>query len=577
MKTFSKYKILLAIIVLLGGIVRLYNYDWGEGNFFHPDERNIAIAVSKLNFESGDYNPDFFAYGSLPIYLLYSISKGNFEITLIAGRIISGSISTLSLVLIYQLSKSLFTSLFSHKKTSPNKEQRIEYLSLLITYICAFSPGLIQFAHFTTFETFLTFEYLLFAIFIINLIKEPNKKNYFLISLITGFAIGTKIISLFLLAILFLVHFFVILKRRTTETNKLNFVTRFPFRFLSGKFIFSLLISALAFVITNPFMILDSQAFMGSLDYESAVARGTLSVFYTEQFIQTIPFVYQFLYVFPSIISWPFTIIGFIGFLYMIIYCIKYSLTFIFQNKHSQKLPLVAVMLIALGYSVFHFYLYVKWSRYVLPLIPFLIIFSVLTLANLSFKYKGILRVVLLSSLLGFSIFSIVQGLNFFSIYLKPDPRLEAAQWLRENSQEGDTFAGEVYDMGMTAFNAELGNGNITELNYYQIDDGYTDQQEMDSINDVLRESEYIIIPAERIYPTRYRLKEKFPNGYEHYRKLFAGELGYTKVAQFTRTTLLEDLFQVRFYNGGYFSALNYDETFRVFDQPTITIFKKNQ
>lgn len=131
--------------------------------------------------------------------------------------------------------------------------------------------------------------------------------------------------------------------------------------------------------------------------------------------------------------------------------------------------------------------------------------------------------------------------------------------------------------MGMTAFNAEVGSSNITELNYYQIDDGYTDEQEMDLIDQVLRESEYIIIPAERIYPTRYRLKEKFPNGYEHYRKLFAGELGYTKVAEFTRTTLLEDLFQIRFYNGGYFSALNYDETFRVFDQPTITIFKKDQ
>jgi hypothetical protein len=576
-KNFSKYKILLAVIVLLGGIVRLYNYDWGEGNFFHPDERNIAISVSKLNFEAGDYNPDFFAYGSLPIYILYVISKGNFETTLIAGRIISGLLSTISLVLIYQLSQSLLSSIFSHKKNSPRIERRVEYLSLLTTYICAFSPGLIQFAHFTTFETFLTFEYLLFAILVINLMKEPSKKNYFLVSLVTGFAIGTKIVSLFLLAIFFLVHFFVVLKQRTAETNKLNFVTRFPFRFFSGKFILSLLISGLAFVVTNPFMILDNNAFMGSLDYESAVARGTLSVFYSEQFIQTIPFVYQFLYVFPSIMSWPFTIIGFLGFLYMIIYGIKFSLVFIFRNKYAQKLPLISVTLIALGYSVFHFYLYVKWSRYVVPLIPFLIMFSVLTLANLSFKYKGLLRITLLSSLIVFSAFSIMQGLNFFSIYLKPDPRIEAAKWLREDSKEGDTFAGEVYDMGMTAFNAEVGSSNITELNYYQIDDGYTDEQEMDLIDQVLRESEYIIIPAERIYPTRYRLKEKFPNGYEHYRKLFAGELGYTKVAEFTRTTLLEDLFQIRFYNGGYFSALNYDETFRVFDQPTITIFKKDQ
>ncbi len=575
MKKSMKYKVLLIAIILIGGFVRVYNYDWGDGNFFHPDERNIAIAVSKLDFDSGDYNPDFFAYGSLPIYILYYISKGDFGITLLAGRIISAMISTLSLYIIYKLSLLLLESVLDTSKRLKNKENTIENFSLLITALCAFSPGLIQFAHFTTFETFLTFEYLLYGLLSIHLLKNPSKKHYLFLSLITGFAIGTKIISLFLLAIFLLTHLFVVLKERTPEMNRLRFITRFPFKVLSFKLIFSLFVIVFTFLITNPFIILDRTSFLGSLDYESSVARGTLSVFYTEQFLETIPFVYQFLYVFPSLVGWPFTVVGFTGSLYILIYSLRHGITFLFKNKRAVKLPLAVFLLIGLGYALFHFYLYVKWSRYMVPLIPFLIIFGVITLLNLSYKFNKYARWTIQSLLFAISVFTIVQGLNFFTIYLKPDPRLEAAKWLKEHSSEGDTYTGEVYDMGMTAFNAEVGSNNITELDYYHIDDGYTDQEEISSINETISNAEYIILPAERIYPTRYRLKDKYPNGYSHYYELFSGGMGFTKVGEFTRTTFLEDLFNIRFYNGGYFSPLNYDETFRVFDQPTVTIFRK--
>ena len=163
-----------------------------------------------------------------------------------------------------------------------------------------------------------------------------------------------------------------------------------------------------------------------------------------------------------------------------------------------------------------------------------------------------------------------------FTIYLKPDPRLVAGEWIKNNSDDTDTYAGEVYDMGMTAFNGTVGNYRITEYDYYNLDDGINDQAELEALNDLMEKSEFVIIPAERIYPTRVRLKDTYPNGYQHYKQLFEGELGFVKVAEFTRTTYLEDLLNVRFYSGGLFMPLNYDETFRVFDQPTVTIFKKS-
>ena len=556
--------------------MRFYNLDWGEQNFFHPDERNIGIAVTNINFARGDYNPDFFAYGSFPIYMIYMVSKGDFDTSLLFGRLLSASFSTISLYLIYLVTKNLLFSIILKDGESIQKTNKIETYSILAVALAAFSPGLIQFAHFTTFESFLTFEYLLFTVLALKLLNKPTFINYLLIALIMGLAVGTKIVSLFLVAIFLMIHFFVVLKGRTSDTRKLRFVFTFPFKFFNNKFISAGLLSVLIFVLTNPFIFLDYVNFRNSLNYESSVARGTLPVFYTQQFLETIPFIYQFLYVFPSLISWPLTIISFFSLLYLIIYCLRYGLRFIFKNQSRNKLPIIVFTLVGLGYTLFHLTMFVKWSRSMVPSLPFLIIAFVLVLVNLSFKRNKLLRLFSKSTILVISVFALIQGLNFFTIYLKPDPRLVAGEWIKDNSDDTDTYAGEVYDMGMTAFNATVSNYRFTEYDYYNLDDGINDQAELEALSDLMKNSEFVIIPAERIYPTRARLKDTYPNGYQHYKQLFEGELGFVKVAEFTRTTYLEDLLNVRFYSGGLFMPLNYDETFRVFDQPTVTIFKKS-
>ena len=57
-------------ILFLGAVLRFYKLDWGEGNFFHPDEYHIAGAVSRLSFPS-QMNPHLFTYGSFTVYLIY--------------------------------------------------------------------------------------------------------------------------------------------------------------------------------------------------------------------------------------------------------------------------------------------------------------------------------------------------------------------------------------------------------------------------------------------------------------------------------------------------------------------------
>ena len=69
---------LLAVLVA-GAALRLYGLNWDGGQWLHPDERQIyfvALGLGRpeslaqaLSAES-PLNPGFFAYGSLPIYLL---------------------------------------------------------------------------------------------------------------------------------------------------------------------------------------------------------------------------------------------------------------------------------------------------------------------------------------------------------------------------------------------------------------------------------------------------------------------------------------------------------------------------
>src|SRR5438445_13703536 len=65
----------LIAIVVFAAAVRLVRIEWDDNHFFHPDERAVAFAVQRLSFRPLQLDPDFFAYGTLPIYLAKATSS----------------------------------------------------------------------------------------------------------------------------------------------------------------------------------------------------------------------------------------------------------------------------------------------------------------------------------------------------------------------------------------------------------------------------------------------------------------------------------------------------------------------
>lgn len=567
LKQNKTFWILLGVL-LIGAVLRFYNTEWDEGLFFHPDERNIAGAVLNIRPEDNDYNPDFFAYGTLPIYITRAFSGANFEQAILLGRSLSAFFSIIIIILTY-----ILTNLILNKKSKKNE---INTLPLIASAIIAFLPGMIQFAHFATFETFLTFEYMLIAIFSIKLFRTGKWYYYLLLGFVMGVADATKVVSLAMVPILFIAHGLIIFVQNYKRKKDIGWVI---FRYvISPKLLFGVLFLVFFSIVLSPFNLLDYDAFEGALNYEGPVARGELIVFYTEQFKETIPFIYQYFKVFPFILGWPLTLIGFFALVKFTFLEAFDFLKFLFFKVKKYDGALLLTCLVTWAYASFHFTLYVKWTRYMVPLLPFMVIISIVFVGKfLEDKYVITKKLgeIILYSLLAFTV---VHGLNYFSFYLKPDPRITASEWASSNLPNESIILSEIYDLGIIPWNSKFPVENITLYDIYKIDHPASTES-VEELSLLLQDTDVIVLPSNRIYSSRSRLKDWYPNGYEFYRQLFDGSLGFELEARFTRNTVLgdlkEDILGYDIKDEFEYSFLDPDESYKVFDRPTILVFKR--
>lgn len=514
----------LFILFLIGIFFRVVNLNWGSPFYFHPDERNIANAVVGLNFPN-QMNPHFFAYGSLPIYLIYILSplssffvSDTFSQAIITSRIISSIFSTLLIPLMYIVGKKLAG----------------DKAGTMAAAFSIFSVGFIQFAHFGTFEMFITFFSVLYFFSSLNLAENSNLKWIFITGLLFGILISAKISNavLILLPILLMVF----------KEKKLSF------RHILVS-IQLLTISLLIFIFTNPFSFSDYTSFKRSMMYESSVATGQLPVFYSQIFIKTAPVAYQLSSIFPFLIN------PFIEFLFLIsLFCCFGILA---KNRSMNTFALIITFCITFFSQAL---LLVKWTRYMVPVVPFVLL--ILSVGIFSYYKKNKKNAILLFYFC--LLISFFYCLSFVkTVHLQPDSRIEAASWAGKNISPDARILSEVYDLGIVPFNRYLGNINL--INFYDLET--LDSSAEKGYYNYLQTKDYIILPSERIYSSRLKNKLSFPKGNKFYTSLFSGALGYKLVYQ----TDCDIFCSFVFATDKFFQI---EQTSKVFDRPTVIIFK---
>lgn len=518
----------LLLVALVGGFLRFYNLNWDQGHFFHPDERNIAMAVSRIHFFD-QLNPQFFAYGSLPIYLYRAI--GDFLVILtkdstwvsdwpyinLIGRGTSAFFATLTIFLIFLLGKKIGNT----------------RVGLLAAFLTAFTVALIQTAHYGTTESLLVFWLLLLAIFSFEITEKPTGKNYLKIGFILGLAVATKVSALSFLIIPFSAHFLYYFR---SWKNHL-------------KFLLSLLMAFLTFSLFSPYVFLSWQKFIESMKYESGVATGSLKVVYVLQFEKTWPYLFQIKNFFWQM--GPIAALGIFGMLFLLAQAIRA------KNKK---------LFIFLSFPAAYF-LYVgewhtKFMRYMVPILPFLILAAAWLLWEIWEKSK-VFGGILLTLTLTLTFF---WSLAFFSIYAKESTRITSSRWTYQNIPQGAKILTEHWDDGLPIdlppnFPNQYQNEQLT---IYEPDN----YQKINYYSQKLSQADYIIINSRRLYGTLVSLPEKYPITSKYYQLLFAGQLGYQKIAEFTSYPSLLGL------------EINDDaseETFQVYDHPKVMIFKNQK
>lgn len=530
MKSLLKNKELILIpLLLIAGFLRAYNVNWDQGNFFHPDERNIAAAVSRIHFFD-QLNPQFFAYGGFSFYLYRAFGELLVKLTHnpawvydwghinIISRCFSAFFSTFTLIPLFFLTKKLF-----------NKET-----ALLAGIFYTFTVSSIQTAHLGITENLLTLTVVLLCLLSLELLKNPKFNNYFKSGAVLGIAVATKTTALSFSIFPFIAHLLVFIK------NPRNFLKIYAFLFLF------LLTALLVFTLFSPYTFLSWNKFMESLHYESGVATGSLPVPYTLQFSKTIPYLFQIKNLFWQI--GPVFLFSLFGFL---------TLTFRLLTKRE------AEIFVFLSFPVIYFAYVGSWHtkfiRFMVPLLPFFIIYLSYFLFLLKTRFKLLGTFLIILSVIITSIWA----LAFFSIYTREQTRISASKWIYQNVPAQSKILTEHWDDGLPVSVPSFSpvTYQIEQLAIYDPDN----PQKIQYYAGKLSTADYIIINSRRLYGTLFYLPEKYPLTSRYYQLLFNESLGYEKVAEFTS------------YPALFGFEINDDaseETFQVYEHPKVIIFK---
>ncbi|MCA9371908.1 DUF2723 domain-containing protein [Candidatus Woesebacteria bacterium] len=580
--------ILLFILTLFG--TRFVGLNWGLPYPMHPDERNIAIALMQLTCHKLDascLNPHFFAYGQFTIYISFILIKLYHIFTLrgfglqinpqeafLALRVLSAAASTATAFV-------LFLSL-NHLQQS----HKVFVHNFLLALFFVFSPVMIQMAHFGTTESIvILFTSLLVYYSLVLFRGRISFRRYSFISgLILGLAVGTKVSSLLLGSIPFIVYLMEFKKHSR----------RFPALFVHG--IFFCVTTAFFVVFSSPQSFISFHDFVGAMRYESDVAFGTYRAFYTNQFTSTIPLVFQALTVFPYSLGFIVFILSILGFI-------------ILSWKRKEY---IFLRLVFFAFFIPSASMYAKWTRFLAPVYPIMLLVAAQTLHQfyvyMSAHHHALARWVLG----GLIFFAILPGVAYLGVYTRPDVRFQASEWVFAHMPEHAHVLYEtanVVDIPILPpnSNAETKKFIGTSFDFYHLDENMSLAEDLQRS---IEEADYIIVPSRRVFynytcirPTNDQLptnnnqlsvvnrklsianellEGKYPNHCQelndrypllstYFTDLFSGTLGFKQVAEFTSYPRIS-LFGKTIVE---FPDEQAEETWTVFDHPVIRIYER--
>lgn len=570
----------LLIILLLS---RFFGNQYDNYRHLHPDERWLVMVVDRLSIPE-NLDPDFFAYGSLPMYTLKVLAQSsdsvlgtafdNYDGLLRMGRALASLIDIGTALLVFTIAFQL------------TKRKSVAVLALA-SYVLMFFPT--QNSNFFIVDNFVNFFFSLTMLCLVIYWRTPNWKILVAMAISFGLLLSSKITPIILTPVLFgsiAVRHWLSPTTKTTlwstikqslsrsasivtgtkHNSKQHLFIQQLVRSLLLLLLFSVL-TVLTTMIAMPYAWLKSEQFIRELSAQISMNSNAYVFPYTLQYVNTTPYLFHLRQMFWWGVGPVLSLLALSGLI-----LIGWQTVLIGKTKQGWKTLLLHP---ALPYALANILFFlvigqsaVKFMRYMLPLYPALAMLAGFTLASIwgITKLSTSVRTVLISSLL---VPVAAWYFSFMQIYAQPHSRIAASEWMLTNIPTGSALAVEHWDDRLPLYGGEQ--FTYIELPIYEQPD---DQRKWSAINSQLAQADYIVLASNRLHGFLPRLAtcvegkpRCYPQTAEYYRALFAEELGFTQLAEFTNRPnflgyeIIDD---------------NADESFTVYDHPRVIIFKRN-
>ncbi|MEJ2209396.1 MAG: hypothetical protein P8129_10215 [Anaerolineae bacterium] len=566
--------IALLLILAVGAGLRLYGLNWDGGHWLHPDERQIYFVALDLGWPSSlaqalspesPLNPGFFAYGSLPIYLLRAFAAllaplwpavRDPDNVHLAGRLLAVLFDLGTVCLTYRLARSL-----GRHGEGGEPSLAGDWWPLLPAALVALAVLHIQLAHFYTVDPLLTF----FGLLALNLAANvaggrDGWPNVLGLGAALGLALATKVSAAPLVLVVPVAAYAAArdgVGRRWLRRTAL-----------------ALAAAAAVFILAQPYALLDWRTFVADTLRESQIAWGRLEVPYTLQYAGTWPYLYPAWQVALWALALPVGLAGWFGLGYLLVRWLR-------RGAWAEGLLLAW----AGPYLALTGLLYAKPLRYMLPLLPVLCLAGTTGLARAAAWRRGrgpgraapwLPRLAVGGLLVCGLAYAAAYAVAFDRIYARPHSWVSASAWIYEHVPAGSTLAIEHWDM-LLPLPLEVGGQprRIEEYDLRQLAlyDEPDDAAKWSVLAADLATSDYLVIASRRVYGSVARLPGRYPVTDRYYEQLFADDLGFVLEAEFVRGPAWLNP-RLPPLPGAAPAWLRPDETFVVYDPPRALILR---
>lgn len=569
----KKTAILLALVVLGGLGVRFYGLGWGLPYHFHSDEFLLAANAEKLRTAPSvsqliKQESKFYLYPPVLMYLNIGLVSAStlfrpfshsdptsLKLFYLLARGIAAGFGLATVFILYFLGSRLYS------RTT----------GLLAAFFLAFTVLHVRDSHFFCTDVPMTFFLVLILYLCVDIVEKKNQKAYLLTGIVTGIAIATKQTALLGIPVILIAHLMSLWKGRGHSLKERWLALR------SSESLKKLAIvlgtTALAFLIANPFVVMNPAKFLDMSSRTFEFVKGAQQPQWTFQFT-------------GATVGYWFTNLLYYGMGPALeIVCLLGVLWALGKRKWTDGLVLLflSIYFVSIGFG------YMKFIRYAIPLFPFLCLLGARFATELYEIVKPrVLRIILTIGLALVGILSVFTTLAYLNIYKQDDVRIQASRWIHENIPQGSTvlinisyatpllgdmfFHPQFYD----SYTVGFGQDDYVKKDFYTIKVlnlftyASASLNPPDKFRKYVRErmenADYIIMSDEHSEQFSFRSRE-YPAVVQFFHRLYEEKLGFRLVKTFeARPAFL----------GRTINDDRSELTFRLFDHPKVRIFKRD-